>query len=505
MKKLRLYFGITLIAAIIPACKQKPEAPNILMIVIDDMNDWVGAFGGNPQTLTPHLDAFADNAVVFQNTSCPGPVCGPSRSALLSGFMPYHSGIYSNSQNMRDSKMVQEHATLPEYFSKNGYLTISKGKIFHKHTTKNGWDHGQWAYDVWEKEDGFDGIQQDKMFSRNKGIFNGEKDPNAKYTTTGVEFGWAPTKGKKEDTKDYRTATWFAEKLGEEFEKPFFMLMGLSKPHLPWYVPEEYFDMYDLDEVKIPEYRLDDLDDILDGNGNKAFSPSDDFLWVQQDDELFRRAVRAYMAASSYADDCAGVVLDALAGSKYKDNTIVVIFGDHGWHLGEKLRFRKASLWKEATQLPLMIRTPEMSGKQYCARTVNLIDLYPTLIDLCGLPEKTNIDGKSIVPLLNDVSLIWEPTTTSKNQGWNSVISEDWHYIYNEKNGTEELYDLRIDPMEWNNLARSDSKEIQEAMSYMKSYLPETEADPIPAREKNKSLDIVDTTIKASRNIENLK
>lgn len=505
MKKVKLCFSIILMVLSVSACKEKKETPNILFIVIDDMNDWVGVFGGNPQTLTPNLDEFANHAVIFQNANCPGPVCGPSRSALLSGFMPYTSGVYNNSQNMRDSKLVQEHATLPEYFSKHGYLTISKGKIFHKHTTKNGWDHGQWAYDIWEHENGSGDIQRDKMFSRNEGIFNGVKDQDAKYTTRGVEFGWAPTAGKKEDTKDYRTAQWFAEKLNDDYEKPFFMLMGLSKPHLPWYVPEEYFEMYNLDEVKIPEYRLDDLDDILDRNGDKVFEPSDDFIWVRQDEELFRRAVRAYMAASSYADDCVGVVLDALAKSKYNDNTIVVIFGDHGWHLGEKLKFRKATLWKEATQLPLMIKTPEMSEKQYCTRTVNLIDLYPTLIDLCGIPEKTNIEGKSLVPLLNDVNLPWKPTTTSKAQGWNSVISEDWHYIFNSNDGTEELYDLRNDPMEWTNLVRSESKEIKEVLFYMKSYLPEEQAAPIPKSFKDKSIKIVDETIKETRDIDKLK
>ncbi len=505
MTKIKQWSSILIVVLTVTACKQKIEPPNILFIVIDDMNDWVGTFRGNPQTLTPHIDAFANNAVVFQNANCPGPVCGPSRSALLSGFMPYTSGVYSNNQNMLDSRLVQEHATLPEYFSKHGYLTISKGKIFHKHTTENGWDHGQWAFDIWEKENGSAGIQPDKMFSRNNGIFNGKKDPNAKYTTSGVEFGWAPTAGTKEETKDYKTALWFAEKINDNYDQPFFMLMGISKPHLPWYVPEEYFSMYDLEEVKIPEYRVDDLDDILERNGKKVFKPSDDFLWVQQDEELFRRAVRAYMAASSYADDCVGVVLDALSKSKYNENTIVVIFGDHGWHLGEKLKFRKASLWKEATQLPLIIKTPEMTDKQYCTRTVNLIDLYPTLIELCGLPAKTNIDGKSLVPLLKDVNETWDPAITAKGPGWHSVITEDWHYIANSKNGTEELYNLRKDPLEWTNLVRSESKDIKEILSYMRSYLPEMDADPVQQSSKDKSLNKIDNSIKVSRNNEILK
>lgn len=486
------------------SCAQEKAKPNILLIAVDDLNDWVGAFGGNPQMLTPHMDDLANQSVVFLNTNCPGPVCGPSRSALLSGFLPYHTGVYGNSNNMLNSEIVQTHATLPEYFSKNGYITISKGKIFHKHTTENGFDHGQWAYDIWEQETGSGGIQEDKLYSRNEGIINGQIIRDAKYKEGGgTEFAWAPTEGKKEDTKDYRTGKWFAEKLMEDYDKPFFMLMGISKPHLPWYVPEEYFEMYDLDSIKIPEYRLDDLDDIVDENGKKAFSPSEDFLWVQQDEELFKRAVRAYMAASTYADDCIGLTLEALKNSKYADNTIVILFGDHGWHLGEKLRFRKATLWKESTQLPFMIKLPGMDRQQTCMRTINLIDLYPTLIELCGLPEK-ELDGKSFVPLLMDPESPWHPTVTTRGPGSHSVISEDWHYIKYD-DGVEELYNLNNDEMEWTNLVRDQSKEVSETLKSLRAYFPEGDAPRLPGREKNKSLNELDTSIKARRDLQKLK
>jgi arylsulfatase A-like enzyme len=502
--KSRIFTALSLLLLILSSCSQEVEQPNVLFIAIDDLNDWVGAFGGNPQMLTPHMDELAMQAVVFKNANCPGPVCGPSRSAMLSGFMPYRTGIYSNGNNMLASDIVQTHATLPEYFSKNGYLTISKGKIFHKHTTENGFDHGHWAYDVWEHESGSGGIQEDKLYSRNKGIIQGKKIADANYTSAGgTEFAWAPTEGKKEETKDYRTAQWFAEKLMEDYDKPFFMLMGISKPHLPWYVPQEYFDMYDLDEIQIPEYRLDDLDDIITKEGKKAFEPSADFLWVRQDDELFRRAVRAYMAASSYADDCVGVVLDALKESKYADNTIVVLFGDHGWHLGEKLKFRKASLWKEATQLPMMIRLPGMDRQQYCYRTVNLIDLYPTLIELCDLPGKA-LDGESLVPLLENPEKAWHPTITSRGPGAHSVISEDWHYI-NWGNGVEELYNLNSDHMEWDNLVRTESDEVKSALEYLKSYFPEHDAPMLPKSDKDKKIINLDLTIKERRDLNRLK
>jgi len=408
---------------------------------------------------------------------------------------------------MLESKLVQENATLPEYFSKNGYLTISKGKIFHKHITKSGQDHGHWAFDVWEQEKGEGKIITDKLYSRNKGIINGEKVPDAKYTTSGgTEFAWAPTIADKEETKDYRTATWFADKLVEDYEKPFFMSVGISKPHLPWYVPQEFFDMYGLDTLKIPEYRMDDYDDILDKDGNKVFSPSSDFLWVKQDEELFKRAVRAYMASTSYADDCVGVVLDALSKSKYAANTIVILFGDHGWHLGEKLRFRKAELWRESTQLPFIVQLPGMNKMQYCDRNVNLIDLYPTLIDLCDLPEKSNLDGESISSLLANPTLKWQPTITTDGLGDHSVMSEDWHYIIRSRNGgLEELYDLKNDPMEWNNLAHSEVEEALKMKEYLKSFVPEKDAKMLPKSAKDKSIKFLDTTIKQRRDLAKLK
>ena len=500
------FVSIVLFGNIISSCTQETitEKPNVLFIAVDDLNDWVGVFGGNPQMLTPNLDALANQSVIFQNTNCPGPVCGPSRSALLSGFMPYKTGIYSNGNNMLDSEIVQTHATLPEYFSKNGYLTISKGKIFHKHTTENGFDHGHWAFDTWEKEIGSGGIQKDKLYSRNKGIFKGEAIENAKHTTGGgTEFAWAPTEARKEDTKDYMTAKWFAEQLEKDFDKPFFMAVGISKPHLPWYVPQEYFDMYDLDTLKIPDYKIDDLDDIIDQDGKKAFKPSEDFLWVQKDELLFKRAVRAYMAASTYADECVGVVLEALKNSKYAENTIVIVFGDHGWHLGEKLKFRKASLWKESTQLPLIIQLPGMESQHYCTRTVNLIDLYPTLIELCDLPEK-ELDGESIVPLLANPMQEWHPTITSRGPGAHSVISEDWHYI-NWGNGVEELYNLKTDSMEWTNLIRTKSLDAEEALAYLKNYFPHEDAPMLPRSEKNKRIKELDMTIKARRDLQSLR
>ena len=486
-----------LLGYMIPAIAQD-EKPNILMIAVDDLNDWVGVFGGHPQAITPNIDQLAKKAVVFRNASCPGPVCGPSRSALLSGFMPATTGIYGNGNNMLDSEIVQTHATLPEYFSRNGYITISQGKIFHKHYTKNGVDHGHWAYDTWEQESGNEEVNPETLFSRHQGIINGKEVEGAKMGEMGVDFRWGATKAPKEETKDYRTARWFTQKLQEDYEKPFFMLAGLSKPHLPFIVPQEYYDLYDLDQVKVPEFRMDDLEDIVDKSGKQKFSPHADFIWCKEQG-IFKESTRAYLAACSYADACAGVILDALSKSQYADNTIIILWGDHGWHLGEKLKFRKASLWKESTQLPFLIHIPGMDKQRECFRNVNLIDIYPTLIDLCGLPEK-ELDGKSIKPLLEDPDKKWTPTVTTLNRGNHSVMSEKWHYIQYQ-DGTEELYNLETDPMEWTNLANIDSKETRKVKTTLKSNLPKYNAETVPGRTKEKSIKNIDETIKPKRDL----
>ncbi len=477
------------------------QKPNIVMIAVDDLNDWVGVYGGHPQIKTPNIDKLAERSMVFRNASCPGPVCGPSRSALLSGFMPSKTGVYGNFQNMLNSEIVKIHATLPEYFSKHGYLTISSGKIFHSHSTPTGEDHGQWAFDIWEDKKGSAKVQEAKSFSRAKGIINGKKIDSALYTKIGgPDFAFGPTEVGKEATKDYKTAKWFEQKLQDNYDKPFFMAVGISKPHLPFYVPEEYFNMYGLDTLKVPEYRLDDLDDIADKNGRKAYNADDDFLWTQHYG-IQKEAVRAYMAAVSYADACVGVVLDAIAKSKYADNTIVILVGDHGWHLGEKLRYRKATLWRESTQLPFIFHVPGMKKKQDCYRNVNLIDIYPTLIELCNLPQK-ELDGKSIAPLFKKPNIEWTPTITTSGKGEHSVMAENWHYIYGRR-GVEELYNLEKDPMEWTNLINKKSPETEAVIKKLRSYLPVNDAEPVTdASNSNENAEypkVPDLTIKSKR------
>jgi arylsulfatase A-like enzyme len=491
---------------------------NILMIAVDDLNDWVGAFGGHPQAKTPNIDRLAAKSMVFRNASCAGPVCGPSRSALLSGFRPSRTGAYGNDTNMLDSEIVRTHATLPEYFSKHGYKTLSCGKIFHKHETANGFDAGQWAYDVWHDELNRGGQKEETVYSRNKGIIAGKTIENPKHKVGGgSEFSWGVTKKGKEFTQDYRTAKWFEKQLQDQHDKPFFMLAGISKPHLSWFVPQKYYDMHPLDSIQVPEFRMDDFDDIQSKRKGREFEAQPDFLWVQEYG-LHQRAVQAYLAACSYADECIGVMLDALENSPHADNTIVVFWGDHGWHLGEKLRFRKATLWREATQLPFIVHVPGMKDRKDCFRNVNLLDIYPTLNELCGLPEK-ELDGKSFKPLLDNPELPWTPAVTTAGKGNHSVMAQKWHYIV-RADGPEELYDLENDPMEWKNLANEESPEFDRVKTELRAFLPKEEVDSLPqskepkpkrgvagaseGEDTSRSKD-ADTTIKARRILAELK
>lgn len=490
-----------------------PQRPNVLFIAVDDLNDWVGAFGGNPQARTPHLDRFAERgAVVFQRAYCPGPVCGPSRSAMLSGFTPHRTGVYNNQQNMRRSPLVQAHATLPEYFAKHGYHTVSSGKIFHKHfgDTEGTSDEGHWAFEEWVRERGTDRVQAAQHYSRGEGLIAGKPEQDARFRDgAGSEFEWGPLAGEPAEMRDRRTAKWASDQLAQlSTGRPFFLAVGISQPHLPWIVPQEFFDRHPLESIKIPEHRADDFDDILTPAGKPLDGPSNDYRWASRSEELFKRTVQAYLAASSFADDVVGQVLAALEASPHRDNTIVVIFGDHGWHLGEKLRFRKATLWAEATRLPLLVRVPGQKGRRDSPRVVNLIDLYPTLIELAGLPAKPAgaLDGRSFAPLLADPARAWPfPTNVIDSDGRGAAaIAERW-YLIRHGNGTEEFYDMERDPLQWKNLARDNSPEIAAARTALAGALPAKFAPPIARDRTGRKPGSADPAIKATRKLETLR
>ena len=419
------------------------ERMNILVIVSDDLNDWIGCLGGNPQTITPNIDHLAaSGGLVMGNAQCPTSLSNPSRTAMLTGLRVSTTGVYNNDQDLRESPAAMAVPMMPQYFHDNGYYTLSRGKIFHRHARPEGQECGAWAFDEWSEGKG-------NFRTGVEGMVNGLPERKG-----GSAFDWGPTKTSVEHTPDRTCAQWAADKITAGFDKPFFMMIGFTRPHLPLYVPQQYFDKFPLDRIKVPEYRMDDLDDILDRQGKKMFKPSGDFLLFQERG-VMPDATRAYLACVNYVDDCVGVILAALDASAYKENTIVIFAGDNGFHMGEKLRYRKATLWEEAARVPLIIKVPGMTAPALCMRPVNLLDLYPTLAELCGLPVPAHAEGRSIVPLLENPAREWHyPALTT--MGYKNHTLRDDRYRYNVyEHGAEELYDHNADPMEWNNLIRN--------------------------------------------------
>ena len=269
--------------------------------------------------------------------------------------------------------------------------------------------------------------------------------------------------------------------LNEKHEKPFFLAVGIKRPHLSWWVPQKYFDMYPLSTIVIPKVIANDLDDIPplgvamakripEGQINDSTRNMEDHKFIIDNDK-WKQAIQGYLASISFADAMFGRLLDALNKSAFKQNTIIVLFGDHGWHLGEKEHWRKFALWEEATRVPLIIVAPGTAKpNSVCGRTVNLMDIYPTLLSLCSLPPKEGLEGTDIKPLLLNPKLEWDhPSITTFGFGNHAVRTERWRYIqYEDK--TEELYDHDADPHEWKNLA-ADPK-FTETKNKLSAWLP---------------------------------
>ncbi|VGO20502.1 sulfatase [Pontiella sulfatireligans] len=456
--KRRIWISIFSMALLASPAFSAKEPMNVLMIAIDDLNDWVGFLGGHPQTLTPNMDRLAAQGMVFENASCSSVACNPSRSALMSGIPPYISGMYSNGQEMRESPVLKEAIMLPRYFSNHGYTSMVRGKIFH---------HADMDPQSWD-------IMSNQRTDKLK-IPKGQLTDMTPYQDINIDNGlsfvqkpriaWKSTQQPKELTQDYQNAMWASKWLTDEAEqktpKPFFLACGIFRPHLPWTVPAEYYARFDLDSIKLPPINEDDYSDIGKGGAMDEYKEA-------KEKGLREEIVWAYLANIAYADDCVGVILDALEKSLYKDNTIVVLWSDHGWHVGEKLRYKKSTLWEETARMPFIVKVPGMEPGR-SKRPVNLIDLYPTLIDLAGLPEKKELVGRSFVPVLKNPDIEWKYPAITSSAGGHSLRTERWRYI-SKKRGTEELYDHDKDPNEWTNLA--SNPEHAGIIKELRKFLP---------------------------------
>jgi arylsulfatase A-like enzyme len=432
--------------------KQVNNQPNVLFIAIDDLNDWIGCLGGHPDVKTPNLDRLAGQSVLFTNAYCPAPLCNASRAALMTGIRPSSSGVYKNSQPWRESPLLKNAVTLPQHFMAHGYQTLGSGKIYHgRFPDPDSWQL-YWPSKLIQKPD--DPLPLKRPLN---GI------PNTKH------FDWGEMDAEKEEMGDWQVADWIIGQLNQSHAKPFFLACGFFKPHLPWYIPREYFDRYPFDKVTLPLVNENDLDDIPEA-GRQIAKPDGDHASVRKYGQ-WKKAVQSYLAAISFADQCVGRVIDALEKSTFRDNTIIVLWSDHGWHLGEKLHWRKFALWEEATHNVLMIKAPGVTSRSgRCRATVNLLDIYPTLIDLCHLDKKPELEGVSLLPLLINPDAEWErPAITTFGYNNHSVRSKKWRYIrYHD--GSEELYDHTSDELEWYNLA--DNPAYTDIKKQLARWLP---------------------------------
>lgn len=405
------------------------EKPNVLFIAVDDLNDWIGCLGGHPQCQTPHIDALAARGLLFKHSYCAAPACNPSRAALLTGIRPSTSGVYHNPQPWRPA--MPDAITLPAHFKANGYRVEGGGKIYHgRYKDPDSWHH-YYNAPGWPKP--------------SRQVL---QDPHSK--AGGIVWGVLDTED--QETSDYKVVSNSIEFLKKKQDKPFFLACGIFRPHMPWQVPRKYYEMYPLDSIQLPETQQNDLRDVPPA-GLKMAKPQGDHATILKTDN-WKHAVQAYLASITYADAQIGRLIKALDESEYKENTIVILWGDHGWHLGEKEHWRKFALWEEATRAPLMISAAEVTQPgSVCERTVDFISIYPTLVELCGLAAPKQLEGPSLVPLLKNPNAQWDrPALTTHGRNNHALRSERFRYIQ-YADGSEELYDHEADPQEWNNLA----------------------------------------------------
>ena len=440
--------------------------PNVLLIAIDDLNDWVGYLGGHPQAQTPNIDRLIKKGVGFTKAYTVAPLCNPSRVALLTGLYPSTSGVYGNRNKFREN--LPDAITLMQYFKENGYITKGGGKIFHQNNKPG--DNKSWD-EYFISKNITKGVGKDKslpIVGTQKGWFN-----------------WGPLSEGDEEMQDVMTANWTISELEKNHDQPLFLACGFFRPHLPWYVPQKYFDRYPLEEIILPKTMIDDRDDLPEYGkrfARERYSASwgTDLNEGIQDHDLvleydqWQKGVQAYLASISFVDDYVGKIFDALERSIYADNTIVILWGDHGWHLGEKQHWRKQALWEDTTHVPFILSYPaEIAQNKMCNAPVSLIDIFPTLIDLSGLPEKGDLDGNSLVPLLKNPTMDWDrPVLTTYGKGNHAVRSGKWRYIQYQDGGSE-LYDHQKDPNEWYNL--SDKEDHREVVVELKAHLPNQE------------------------------
>lgn len=468
----RLALAFLLVAGILSSTVRAviaAERPNVLFLILDDMNDWLGCYGGHPDARTPNIDGLARRGVLFTNAHCVSPICGPSRAAVLTGMRPETTGVYHNRGTYID--YVPDAVTFPEHFRANGYRTLAAGKVNHglgepdaRLWDENGPDCGVLGTPFVDDE--LDTVTMTPTRVVNRGNLritlpaNGGLSAIDRPNNTWDSFDWAPLDVPEDDFPDGRIANWGVDQLNTRHDKPFLLALGFYKPHQPFFAPRRYFDLYDFKKVALPTTIAGDLYDVPSPGRDLATRP-----WTSgthktvMEHNAWRDAVHAYLATVSFVDALVGRVVDALDRGPHAHNTWIILWSDHGWSLGEKEHWGKHVPWVESVRMPLMIVPPKNACPDgfrpgiRCDAAVSLLDLYPTLVKACNLPSRRDIEGRSLLPLIADPKGDWaEAVVATVGRGTHSVFTKRWRYV-RYFDGSEELYGLNADPREWFNLA----------------------------------------------------
>tara|TARA_R110002049_G_scaffold263116_1_gene439259 strand:- start:17040 stop:18530 length:1491 start_codon:yes stop_codon:yes gene_type:complete len=445
--------------------KKEFSKPNVLFIAVDDLNNWIGCLNAFSNTKTPNLDKLASEGILFSNAHCQAPLCGPSRASIMTGLRPSTTGIYGmiSDEKIRSEEGVTNNITfLPEYFGNHGYHTMGIGKLFHGHAPNGVFDESG------GRVKGFGPYPKERFVWDGFGTSNREK-----YGRTSTDWGAFP----ESDTlmPDHKSADWAIQRLSKKHDKPFFMGVGFLRPHVPYYVPQKWFDMHPLKGIETPPYKSDDLDDIPPVGlkiNDLPMMPSTE--WAIESGE-WKKIVQAYLACISYVDYEIGRVMEALRNSDYSDNTIVVLWSDHGYRLGEKGTFAKHALWETATNAPLMFSGPNLPKGKKIDAPVEMLSIYPTLLELSGLPAYSKNEGVSLVAMMQDdkeLESAYAITTFGMNN--HAVKANGYRYIRYE-DGMEEFYDHKTDPNEWENQASNPI--YKDEIQALKNNLPKVNSN----------------------------
>lgn len=450
------------LASVAASAGDRRTPPNVLFLCADDLNDWIGPLRGHPQVKTPNFDRLAARGTVFANAYCPAPLCTPSRTAVLSGLRPSTTGCYGLTPGIRDFARTKNHVTLPQTYSQAGYHTYTTGKVYHNESLK--------PADLPAEFNTWGPAPQPPRLAKPISHLPAPHHPL---------MDWGPFPFPEEQMPDYQTANAAIEALRKApADQPFFVACGFISTHVPCFAPQKYFDLYPDETLQMPAVLENDRDDTPRFSWYLHWTLPEPRLKTLKENGEWRPLVRAYLATVSFLDAQLGRVLDALDATGRADNTIIVFWTDHGWHLGEKAISGKNTLWERATHVPLMFAGPGIARGARCTRPVETLDIFPTLLELTGRPARPDLEGHSLAALCRDASgpRPW-PAITTHNQGNHAIRTERWRYI-RYADGSEELYDVQADPNEWTNLA--GKPELAATKRELAQWLPKIDVPPGP-------------------------